>query len=101
VYNRDVLVVAKHNPELDQSQDADPSDGEQANPLNADSHAQAEAGHGKPEPPTQTKCARGAKLLLVGEGGEGKGSESGRDHQGRIEEDQASLGEESVLCSAS
>lgn len=83
---------------MDQSQKANPSNREQPNPLDADSHAQAKTSHGKPKPPAQPEGPGRTKLLLVCERREGKGSESGGDHQGRIEKDQARLRKEPILC---
>lgn len=91
-------MIAKENQELDQSQGPDPSNGKQPNPLDADSHAQAQAGHDKPEPPAQPECPRWTQLLLVSEIREGEDGESGGNHERRIEKNQTRLGEQPVLC---
>lgn len=94
----DMLVVAKHNPELNQSQAANPGNGEQTNPLDASGNSQAKTGDGQPEPPAWREGLRRSKFLLVGERSEAEGSESGSNHEGRVEQDEPGLGKKAVLC---
>jgi hypothetical protein len=82
---------------LQQGQDADPGDGEEANPLDADSDTQSKASQDKPEPPNSAESLGGALFVLVGEAVESEGGESSRGDQGRVEQNQASLGEQTVL----
>ena len=94
----DMLVVAKHNPELNQSQAANPRNGEQTNPLDASGDAQAKAGDGQPEPPAWREGFGRSQLLLVGERREAESCKSGSNHEGRIKQDKAGLGKKTVLC---
>jgi len=93
----DILVVAEHNPELDQGQGTDPGDGEETNPLDAESDAQTEASHDQPEPPARLEGLGRTKLLLVGERGKGKRSERRSNHERGVEQDQTCLSQETVL----
>lgn len=97
-YNGDVAAVAEENPELHQGQAAHPGNGEEPNPLDADSETQADAGEDEPEPPANGEGLLGTQLMLVSEGAEGEGGESRGGDEGRVEEDQAGLGKESILC---
>lgn len=96
-YHGDVLVVTEENPELDKGQGANPSNGEETNPLDASSNTETETSHGEPEPPSNTESLGGAKLVLVGEAREGERGEGGSSNKGRIEEDQTGLSEETVF----
>lgn len=95
--NRDVLVVAEQDPELDKGQGANPGNGEEANPLDAGSDAKTKTSHGEPEPPGNAKGLGGAELVLVREAVEGERGEGGSGDEGRVEEDQSCLGEKTVF----
>jgi hypothetical protein len=83
---------------LKKSEGANPSNGEESNPLDADGDTQTKASKNKPEPPAQLEGLGRAKLVLVGEARKGEDGESGRGDKGRIEEDETSLGKKTVLC---
>lgn len=91
------LGVTKENPELDQGQRSNPGNGEETNPLDAEGDTQTQTCHKQPEPPSSLERLCRTLFVLVGERGESKGGEGGREDERRIEEDQASLGEEAVL----
>lgn len=76
---------------MDKGQSTDPGDGEQTNPLDAEGDTETKTRKNEPEPPSERESLLGTKLMLVGKAGEGKSSESGRDNEGRVEENQASL----------
>lgn len=85
--DRDILVITKEDPKLDQGQGSNPGNREQANPLDADSHSQAKTSHDEPEPPAGIKCPGRTEFVLVAERREGKSGKGGRNHQGRVEQD--------------
>jgi hypothetical protein len=93
----DILVVAKQNPQLYQSQDANPRDREEANPFDADSDAQAKPSVDQPEPPGGSEGLGRTLLVLVGEGVEGESGIGGSSDEGRIKKDQARLRQQSVF----
>lgn len=97
-YHRHVLVVAEKNPELNEGEGANPSNGEESNPLDAHGDTQTETRKDKPEPPAQLESLGGTKFVLVGEARKGKDSESGRGDEGGIKKNQTGLGKKSVLC---
>jgi hypothetical protein len=97
-YHGHVLVVAEKNPELDESEGANPSNGEESNPLNAHGDTQTETRKDQPEPPAQLESLGRTKLVLVGEARKGKNCECGRGDEGGIKKNQASLGKKAVLC---
>lgn len=66
-YRRDVLRVSEKHPELDQGQASDPGDGKETHPLDAESNAETEARHSKPEPPAQLKGLLRALFVLIRE----------------------------------
>jgi hypothetical protein len=96
-YNRDILAVAEEDPQLQKSQRSDPGNGKQANPFDACGDAQAKARHGKPEPPAELESLVGSLFVLVGEAGEGHGSEGSGENQGRVQENQTSLSQKAVF----
>ncbi|KAI6763635.1 hypothetical protein HG531_013023 [Fusarium graminearum] len=87
-----VLVVAEKNPELNEGEGANPSNGEESNPLDAHGDTQTETRKDKPEPPAQLESLGGTKFVLVGEARKGKDSESGRGDEGGIKKNQTGLG---------
>lgn len=93
-----VLVIAKHNPELNQSQAANPRNGEQTNPLDASGDSQAKTGDGQPEPPAWREGLSRPQLLLVGKRSKAEGSKGGSNHQGRVKQDKSGLSKKAVLC---
>ena len=94
---RNMLVITKHNPELNQGQAANPRNGEQTNPLDASGDSQAETGNNQPEPPARLEGLGRSQLLLVGESREAEGSKGGSNHQGRVKQDEPGLGKKAVL----
>ncbi|KAI9163621.1 LOW QUALITY PROTEIN: hypothetical protein HJFPF1_05242 [Paramyrothecium foliicola] len=96
-YHGDVLVVAEQNPQLDKGQAPDPGDGEKANPFDADSDSETKTSHEQPEPPAQRESLLGAKFVLVREGVKSKGGEGSSENQRRVEENQTSLGQKTIL----
>lgn len=97
-YNRDVLAVAEENPQLQKSQGSHPGNGEKANPFDAGGNAETKTSHGKPEPPAQLKRLFRSLLMLIGEAGEGHGSESCSSNQGGIQKNQTGLSKKTVFC---
>lgn len=96
-WDADVFGITEQDPELDEGQGANPGNGEETNPLDAAGNTETEAGHGEPEPPGEAEGLGWAELMLVGEAVEGEGSEGGGGDEGGIEEDETSLGEETVF----
>lgn len=93
----DILVVSQQYPELQKGQRADPGDSEQTNPFDAGSDAQTETCCGQPKPPSRLKSLVGSLLVLIRKARECKSGESGRGYQRGIEEDESSLGQQTVL----
>ncbi|THW59526.1 hypothetical protein D6D20_06439 [Aureobasidium pullulans] len=80
------LGVTEKNPELENSKTADPSNGEETDPLDTDSGSKAETAESQPEPPARCKGLRGTLLVLVGERSPTENGQGGKDDQGRIEQ---------------
>jgi hypothetical protein len=92
-----VLVVAEKNPELNESEGANPSNGEESNPLDAHGDTQTKARKDKPEPPAQLESLGRTKLVLVGEARKGKDCESGRGDERGIKKYQTGLSKKAIL----
>ena len=84
---------------MNKGKDANPSNGEETNPLDAEGDSQSQTSVDQPEPPANAESLGGALLVLVGEGIESEGGESSRDNEWRVEEDQPSLRKKTVLYS--
>ena len=97
-YHGHILVVAQKNPELDESEGANPSNGKESNPLDAHGDTQTETCKDKPKPPAQLESFGRTKLVLIGKARKGKDSESGCSNKRRIKENEASLCEKTVFC---
>jgi hypothetical protein len=94
--------IAEQAPELDDGQDSHCRDGEEAGPLAADDCSKSETSEGEPRPPataewTDSACTVTSDLVLVGEADPEEGRQSGEEDDGRVEEDEAGLGDETVL----
>ena len=64
-YDCDGLSVSEENPQLDNRQASDPSNGEQANPFYADRSTKTKSSCSKPEPPARIEGLRWALLMLI------------------------------------
>ena len=90
--------VSQQDPELQERQAADPSDCEKSNPLDAGCRAQAETSRCQPEPPCRLEGLEWTLFVLVRKARPGKCSEGRENDEGRIEENQARLGNKRIVC---
>jgi hypothetical protein len=96
-----IPVVAEQDPELEKRQGADPGDGEQANPLDTHSRTEPDTSCGQPEPPRWLEGLGGSLFVLVHETCPGESGDGREDDEGRVEEDEARLGDERVVWKVS
>lgn len=82
---------------MKKSDDSDPGDSKEPNPLDAEGDSQTKASVDEPEPPAWGKSLGWSLFMLVVEGVEGERSETGCGDERRVKEDKSCLGEQSVL----
>lgn len=86
--------VAEKIPELLERTEAYSGDGEETDPLAADDSAEGETGHDEPYPP---RLRERLEVILVAERSPCERGEGSEEDEGRVEEDVAGLGDETVF----
>lgn len=93
-----MLGVTKEEPELEDSDAADPGNSEQTNPLDTEGSSETQTADSQPEPPVWSEPGGWANGVLVHERSPGESSEGSEADERRVEEDQSGLSNETVLC---
>lgn len=87
---------------MSDSENANRCDRKETDPLAAHHRSESKSGQGEPDPPSSTERSHFSRpvscdLVLVREADPEEGGEGGEEDEGRVEEDEAGLGDEAIL----
>jgi hypothetical protein len=80
-YRSNMLIIPEQNPELKDSQAANPGNGEETNPFDAHCSSKSDPSRSQPKPPRWCKSLFGTLLVLICEACPGQSGDGGEDNE--------------------